>query len=64
MNKKNKLFIYLFLLGIFAIINGAYLKINGNPNSDYTLGAGLVMEIVAIVGLVINNLSKIKAILR
>lgn len=60
MNKKNKLFLRLFLLGIFAIFNGAFLKLNGNSNADILLSAGLIFKFTAIVGLFINNFSKIK----
>ena len=60
MNKKNKMFIYLFVIGLFAIINGAYLKINGHDNANIILVTGLTLKISSFLGLIINNFSKIK----
>lgn len=64
MNKKNKKFIYLFVIGLFAIINGAYLKINGNENANIILVTGLTLKMASYLGLIINNFSKIRMFLK
>lgn len=64
MNKANKTLIYLFLIGTIAIIIGANYKINGNPNSVYALGTGLILKFIALTGLLINNFSKIKLLFK
>lgn len=61
MNKKNKIFITIFIIGAFAILNGAYLKINANPNANITLSTGLTMELISVLGLFFNNINKLKA---
>lgn len=60
MNNKNKLFFYVLIIGMFAILNGSYLKINGNSNANIVLLTGLILKTTSIIGLIFNNLSKIK----
>lgn len=60
MDKRNKLFIYLLILGIIALLNGSYLKINGNPNADIVLACGLLMKLIAVLGLVFTNIQKLR----
>lgn len=64
MNKKNKILVYLFIIGLFAIINGSYLKINGNVNANIVLATGLILKMCSLVGLIINNFGKIKRFLK
>lgn len=64
MNKKNKMFVYLFIIGLLAIINGAYLKINGNVNANIVLATGLILKMCSTVGLIINNFGKFKMLLK
>lgn len=64
MNKKNKIFIVIFITGAVAIINGSFIKINGNLNADIILLSGLIMELISIAGLILNNLKKIKLFLK
>ena len=63
MIKKNKKIIYLFILGSISIINGAYLKLNGNPNADIMLACGIIMKSVSFIGFIMLNLKKIKMLL-
>lgn len=64
MNKKNKIFIVIFITGAVAIISGSFIKINGNLNADIILLSGLIMELISIAGLILNNLKKIKLFLK
>ncbi|EPR72271.1 hypothetical protein ADIWIN_2771 [Winogradskyella psychrotolerans RS-3] len=51
MFKKN---IILFILGIVTVIVGAMLKIGDSiDNTDVILAIGLLIEIVAIIGLIL-----------
>lgn len=52
---KNKKLVYLFIIGMFAIVNGAFLKLNGNLNAEIILLCGNVLTFVAIIGLILNN---------
>jgi hypothetical protein len=42
-------------LGVIAIINGAYIKINGNPNGIYVLCGGAFLKFFSSIGLILNN---------
>lgn len=64
MDKRNKMLFTLLGMGIVAIIIGADLKINGNPNAYYTLYTGLILEIGSVIGLVLYNLPKLKSLLK
>ncbi len=64
MDKKNRLLFKLLGMGLIAIVIGANLKINGNPNAHYTLFTGLILELGSILGLILYNLSKLKSILK
>lgn len=64
MNKMNKTLLKILLLGVFGILNGTYLKINGNNNSDIVLAFGMVFKLIAIIGLITFNFKKIKLLLR
>ena len=55
MNKRNKLFFRLLILGFIAIIIGAYLKINGNENAYILLVVGMLFKSFAIVCLIVYN---------
>ena len=61
--KKNKLFIVLFLIGCIGIIIGAGLKLNGNESAYIALISSLIIEFIAILMLVFNNLNFIKKLL-
>ncbi|MGM0641997.1 MAG: hypothetical protein ACQESN_11315 [Thermotogota bacterium] len=60
MKRKNKLFLLLLLLGALAVFIGAILKLNGNPNAEYLLMTGTILEPVSIILLIIYNYSKIR----
>lgn len=60
MKKKNNILLKILLLGFFGIINGTYLKINGNNNADIVLASGMIFKLIAIIGLIVFNLKKIK----
>lgn len=52
---KNKKLGYLWIIGIFAIVIGAFLKLNGNLNAEIILFCGNILTLVAIIGLILNN---------
>lgn len=64
MKTTNKFLILVLILGIIAIFNGAYIKIDGNQSANIILVSGLLMEIISIVGLIFNNRKKILFILK
>lgn len=64
MNKKNKMFLRLFVTSITSTIMGAYFKVNGNENGDILLLVGLLFYFSSLIGLFFNNLSKIKTFLK
>lgn len=48
-----KKYIILFVLGLVTVIVGAMIKIGDNlENTDVILAIGLLIEIVAIIGLI------------
>lgn len=55
MNKKNKLFFGVFILGLFGVFNGAFLKVNGNENADISLIIGMIFKLVAVLGFIFVN---------
>ena len=61
MDKKNKQFLYLLLIGWIGIIIGAGLKIGGNPNYELALGLALCIKSFAMIFLFFYNLPKIKS---
>lgn len=49
-----KKYIILFVLGLVTVIVGAMIKIGDNlENTDVILAIGLLIEIVAIIGLIL-----------
>lgn len=64
MDKRNKLFLGLLILGFIAVIIGANHKVNGNENSYISLLAGMFMKLTAIVCLITYNFSKIKVLFK
>jgi len=58
MSRTNKILIYLLISGVIAIAIGANLKINGNANSVYSLASGLILELIAVIGLIAVNFSQ------
>jgi hypothetical protein len=60
MNKRNKQFFGLLILGFIAIIIGANHKLNGNENAYVPMIAGMVMKFTAIICLITYNFSKLK----
>lgn len=58
MTRKNRALLYLLFLGVLGAINGAYLKINGNPNGIYVLYGGAFLKFFSIIGLILNNYKK------
>ncbi len=64
MDKINKKLIGILILANFSILNGAFLKIaSENPNAGYLMIAGLVVNFLAIIGLIWYNFPKIKKLL-
>ena len=61
---KNKIYIYLLIIGVFGIINGSYLKLNGNQNANIIIITCILLKFISILGLIITNFSKIKTIFR
>jgi len=55
MTRKNRALLHLLFLGVIAIINGAYIKINGNPNGIYVLCGGAFLKFFSSIGLILNN---------
>lgn len=55
MNRRNKLFLGLWLMGIIAIIIGAIHKVNGNEHAYIALITGMFMKIVAVIALISYN---------
>ncbi len=64
MNKKNKILVIFFFIGIVAILIGAYLKVNGNKVAAYFLVAGLAFNFISVWGFIIYNFSKITSVLK
>ena len=64
MNSKSKFLIYLLILGFFAILNGSYLKLNGNHNADIMLACGLIMKTISIIGLIVVNFKKLQLLFK
>ena len=64
MNKRNKLFFKVLILGFIALILGSFLKINGNENAHILLITGMLFKSTAIVCLIIYNLSKLKLLIK
>jgi len=60
MNSRNKFFLILLLIGVVAILIGALNKLNGNKSAEIQLSFGLLMHLIAILGIIAVNLSKIK----
>ena len=60
MDRKNKLFLLLLLLGALAVFIGAIIKLNEIPHAEYILMTGAVLEPVSMISLIIYNWSKIR----
>ena len=64
MKPINAFLIALMILGSLAGITGAVLKIFWAMNTDVLLLVSLIMVPVAVIGLIISNLGKIRQALR
>ena len=51
-------------MGFTGIVIGTNLKLNGNPNAQYSLMGAMILEIIGIIGLLLNNWPKIKLFFR
>jgi len=58
MRKEYKIILILFLLGCIITIIGAFLKITHNPNSNFVLALGMVLEIISLIMLILTILKK------
>lgn len=52
---KNQYLVALLITGILAGFIGALLKLNNNPLGEILLGACLLLEAAAVVGLVMKS---------
>ena len=64
MDKRNRLLFTLLCKGIIAILIGANLKINGNPNAHFALYTGLILQFGSLLGLILYNFSKFRTLLK
>jgi hypothetical protein len=64
MKPKNVFLIVLMIMGSLAGITGTALKIFWAINADLLLLLSLIMVPVAVIGLIISNLGRIKQALR
>lgn len=64
MDKRNKLFFGLLLLGFIAIIIGANHQVNGNENAFIPLAAGMIIKTIAIICLIAYNFFKLKSVFK
>jgi hypothetical protein len=64
MKPKNVFLIVLMIMGSLAGITGTALKIIWAINADLLLLLSLIMVPVAVIGLIISNLGRIKQALR
>lgn len=51
LNQRKRLLVQLLILSFWAGILGAFFKINGNPNGEILLIAGMVTQIISVIGL-------------
>ena len=56
----NKKLIILFAIGLFSIFLGYTIKLSGNQNAVITITFGLLLQGFSVLGLLLNNLGKIK----
>ena len=56
----NKKLIILFAIGLFSIFLGSTIKLSGNQNAVIMIAFGLILQVFSVIGLLINNLNKIK----
>lgn len=60
-NKRiNRRLLFVLGLGFFNVLIGSYLKILHAEKASLFLAVGLFFEIVALLGFIINNFSRIK----
>jgi branched-subunit amino acid ABC-type transport system permease component len=64
MKPKNVFLIVLMIMGSLAGITGTALKIFWAINADVLLLVSLIMLPVAVIGLIISNLGRIRQALR
>lgn len=64
MDSKNKLFCWLFLLGLVSIVIGANHKVNGNENYYIALLTGMSMKLMAMIALIVYNWAKLKTLFK
>lgn len=64
MKKANIILIITLILSFFIGVLGAILKIFWAKNAEVLLLASLIMLPLAVIGLVVSNLGKIKDALR
>lgn len=60
MEKRFIAFILVLVIGIFAMINGALLDMGGLHSALLIMGAGMILELVAIVGILVNLTKKFR----
>lgn len=51
LNQRKRLLVKLIILSFWAGILGAFFKINGNSNGEILLIAGIVTQIISVIGL-------------
>lgn len=49
-----------FLTGLIAVFIGATQKLNGNVNYHVAIGAGMVIELIAIAFFIFHNYQRLK----
>jgi len=59
MKTKSKICFIALIIGLFLIIIGAFLKIEGYSYIS-VLTLGLVLELISIIGLIVVNKTKLK----
>jgi len=56
--KKVRFFFRYFLSAFFAVLIGAYLKVNQHPHADTVLAIALIFMLVVMTSVILYNLKR------